>query len=130
MFTFLKANMASFIASFFDYVITIVAVQVFSTNVVIASLIGNVFGGIINFMLGRHWVFSAKQANGFKQAEKYFLVWMGNLLLNTCGMYLFTKFGLYYLVTKIGTSLAVAIGYNYPLQKRYVFKNRLKYEVG
>ncbi len=130
MFTFLKANMASLIASFFDYVITIVAVQIFSMNVVIASLVGNVLGGIINFMLGRHWVFSAKQANGFRQAEKYFLVWMGNLLLNTCGMYLFTKFGLYYLVTKIGTSLAVAIGYNYPLQKRYVFKNRLKYEVG
>jgi putative flippase GtrA len=129
MFTFLKANMASLIASFFDYVITIVAVQVFSMNVVIASLAGNVLGGIINFMLGRHWVFSAREANGFRQAKKYFLVWMGNLLLNTCGMYLFTKFGLYYLVTKVVTSLAVALGYNYPLQKRYVFKNRLKYEV-
>ncbi|MEO5651108.1 MAG: GtrA family protein [Ginsengibacter sp.] len=130
MFTFLKANMASLIASFCDYVITIIAVQAFSMNVVLASLAGNVFGGIINFMLGRHWVFSARSANGFSQAKKYFLVWIGNLLLNASGMYLFTKIGLYYIVTKIVTSLAVAVGYNYPLQKWYVFKNRLEYEAG
>ena len=123
MFTFLKANMASLIASFCDYVITIIAVQAFSMNVVLASLAGNVFGG-------RHWVFSARSANGFSQAKKYFLVWIGNLLLNASGMYLFTKIGLYYIVTKIVTSLAVAVGYNYPLQKWYVFKNRLEYEAG
>lgn len=121
--------MASLIASFFDYLITIIAVQIFSMNVVLASFAGNIFGGILNFMLGRNWVFSAKQANGFGQAGKYFLVWIGNLLLNTCGMYLFTKIGLYYIVTKTVTSLAVGVGYNYPLQKRYVFKNRLEYEV-
>ncbi|MEO6812940.1 MAG: GtrA family protein [Ginsengibacter sp.] len=130
MFTFFKANMASLIASFFDYMITIIAVQFFDVNVVLASIGGNIFGGVINFILGRHWVFAAKEVNGFGQAKRYFLVWVGNLLLNASGMYLFTKTGLYYVVTKFGTSLLVSVCYNYPLQKGYVFKNRLKYDLG
>lgn len=129
MIVFLKANLASVIASFFDYVLTILAVQIFGMNVVLASFAGNVFGGIVNFMLGRNWVFSARDSSGWKQASKYFIVWMGNLLLNSGGMYLFTKTSLYYVTAKIITSTTVAVGYNYPLQKRYVFKKkRLEYE--
>lgn len=130
MIVFFKANLASLIASFFDYLITILAVQFFGMNVVLASFIGNVSGGALNFTLGRVWVFTARGSSGYVQARRYFLVWVGNLLLNSCGMYLFEKTGLYYVIAKIITSLAVAFGYNYPLQKRYVFKKRLKYGVG
>lgn len=129
MIVFLKANLASLIASFFDYLVTILAVQIFGMNVVLASFTGNIFGGVLNFMLGRVWVFSARGSNGYAQAGRYLLVWGGNLLLNSCGMYLFEKTGLYYVIAKTITSLAVAFGYNYPLQKRYVFKKRLKYGV-
>lgn len=130
MIVFLKANLASLSASFFDYLVTILAVQVFGMNVVLASFVGNVFGGVLNFLLGRNWVFTARSSNGYTQAVKYLLVWVGNLLLNSCGMYLFEKAGLYYIVSKTITSLTVSFGYNYPLQKRYVFKKGLKYEVG
>jgi putative flippase GtrA len=130
MIVFLKANLASLIASFLDYLITILAVQIFGMNVVLSSFLGNVFGGILNFMLGRNWVFKAKDSGRMNQAEKYLVVWGGNLLLNSCGMYLFEKIGLYYVVAKTITSLAVSFAYNYPMQKRYVFKKRLKYEVG
>ena len=130
MIEFLKANLASLIASFFDYVLTILAVQIFGMNVVLASFAGNVFGGIVNFMLGRNWVFTAKESSKWRQASRYFIVWLGNLLLNSCGMYLFEKIVLYYVVAKTITSLAVSFAYNYPMQKRYVFKKRLKYEVG
>lgn len=129
MIEFLKANIASLIASFFDYILTIMAVQIFGMNVVLASFAGNVFGGIVNFMLGRNWVFSAQQSGRWKQASRYFIVWIGNLLLNSSGMYLFTKTSLYYITAKIITSIAVAVGYNYPLQKRYVFKKkRIEYD--
>ncbi|MBN9351187.1 MAG: GtrA family protein [Chitinophagaceae bacterium] len=130
MITFLKANLASLISSFFDYLVTILAVQLFGMNVVLANFVGNVSGGILNFTLGRKWVFGAMSSSRFVQAKKYFLVWVGNLLLNALGMYLLTEIGLYYVVSKIITSLAVAVCYNYPLQKRYVFKNSMEYEVG
>ena len=124
MVTFLKANVASVIASVCDYLITIIAVQAFRMDVVVAGVTGTISGGIVNFLLGRQWVFSAVESKAHRQAVKYSIVWTGNLALNATGMYVFTKLaGLYYLAAKIITSLLVAIIYNYPLQKRYVFKS-------
>lgn len=122
MFTFLKANLASLVASGFDYLVTIIAVQFFSVNVVVAGAAGTVCGGIIHFVMGRHWVFVARDSKISDQAKKYFLVWLGNLALNATGMYVFTKLGVNYIVTKVMVSLLVAVGYNYPFQRGYVFK--------
>ncbi|HEY5464366.1 MAG TPA: GtrA family protein [Hanamia sp.] len=122
MFTVLKANVASLVASAFDYGVTIIAVQFFSVNVVIAGIIGTVCGAIIHFIIGKHWVFVAHQLKSSGQAKKYFLIWLGNLALNATGMYVFTKMGVNYIVTKVGTSILVGWAYNYPLQKGYVFK--------
>lgn len=124
MVTFLKANVASVIASVCDYLMTIVAVQWLGMDVVIGGITGTVTGGVINFWIGRQWVFSAVESKAHKQAVRYAIVWFGNLLLNAAGMYVFTKLaGMYYLAAKVITSLLVAFGYNYPLQKRYVFKS-------
>ncbi|RYY22962.1 MAG: GtrA family protein [Chitinophagaceae bacterium] len=127
MTVFLKANVASLIASLSDYCITIVLVQLFHADVVWAGVAGTICGGVINFLIGRHWVFRAgKQAAG-KQARRYFWVWAGNLLLNAAGMYLLTKqAGVHYILAKVVTSLLVAFGWNYPLQKKYVFLNNTK----
>jgi len=124
MVTFFKANLASVIASACDYLVTIMAVQLLGMDVVVAGITGTITGGIINFWIGRQWVFSAVESKAHRQAVRYGIVWLGNLLLNATGMYVFTKLaGLYYMTAKIITSLVVAIFYNYPLQKRYVFKS-------
>lgn len=126
MVTFIKANVASIIASVCDYLVTIFAVQQLGMDVVIGGITGTVTGGIINFWIGRQWVFSATENRPHKQAFRYGIVWTGNLLLNATGMYIFTKLaGIYYVAAKVITSVLVAIGYNYPLQKRYVFKSNL-----
>jgi|SRR6185437_2847035 len=122
MFTFFKANVASLVASAFDYGATIMAVQIFSVNVVIAGIIGTVCGAIIHFIIGRHWVFVAYQSKSSAQLKKYLLIWLGNLVLNATGMYVFTRMGVNYIITKVGTSILVGWAYNYPLQKGYVFK--------
>jgi hypothetical protein len=122
MFTFLRANIASLLASGCDYLITIIAVEFFSVNVVVAGVLGTIGGGIIHFIMGRHWVFRAGEVKVTMQAKKYLLIWIGNLLLNATGMYVFTKIGVNYIVTKVGTSLLVGWAYNYPLQRGYVFK--------
>jgi putative flippase GtrA len=121
---FLKANVASLVASLSDYLITILLVQLFHADVVWAGVTGTVCGGIINFMIGRHWVFRAGNQGAGKQARRYFVVWLGNLILNATGMYLLTKqAGVHYILAKLVTSLLVAVGWNYPLQKKYVFLN-------
>ncbi|MCW3106075.1 MAG: GtrA family protein [Segetibacter sp.] len=124
MLTFLKANISSSIASFFDYLVTIFLVTFFRVDVVIASTTGTLFGGILNFLIGRTWVFQSRKRKVHQQAMRYGIVWTGNLFLNTSGMYILTKLlKVHYVVAKLFVSLIVGFGYNYVLQKKYVFKN-------
>ena len=124
MITFLKANISSSIASFFDYLVTIFLVSFFHIDAVIASATGTICGGILNFLIGRNWVFESKKRKVHQQAVRYGLVWVGNLLLNTGGMYILTKlFKVHFIIAKPFVSLMVGFGYNYILQKKYVFKN-------
>jgi putative flippase GtrA len=124
MITFLKANVASLAASLSDFLMTILLVQWCTTNVVTAAAAGTVTGGIVNFLIGRHWVFKAGDEKAVRQLWKYALVWTGNLFLNTGGVYVFAcQAGLHYTVSKVVTSLLVAFLYNYPLQKNFVFSN-------
>ena len=156
MITFLKANAASLVASISDFMMTMLLVQVCKVNVVMAAATGTVTGGIVNFLIGRHWVFRAGEIRETQNAEqetqnemqpdklyfafgvkrlafsltavrqlwKYALVWTGNLLLNTGGVYVLScQAGLHYATSKVVTSLMVAFLYNYPLQKNFVFSN-------
>jgi len=124
MVTFIKANVSSVIASVCDYLMTVAAVQWMHMDVVAGGVTGTITGGIVNFWVNRQWVFSSVESKAHKQAIRYGIVWTGNLLLNATGMYLLTKkAGMFYVGAKLISSILVAVGYNYPLQKRYVFKS-------
>lgn len=120
---FAKAQMASFFASMVDYGITVFSVELLGFWYVAASSTGTILGGVTNFSLGRHWVFKGGEREQHIQLFRYFLVWMGYLTLATSGVYLLTHFGNYnYFVSKVFVTLFLAIAYNYPLQKRFVFR--------
>lgn len=122
--TFLKANIASLAASFCDYLVTFILANFLGTAPVFASIIGTSIGGIVNFMIGRYWVFESADAPAFHQGKRYFITWIGNLILNALGVYVLIEFfGIRLMIAKVLTSVAVAVGFNYPIQKRYVFKN-------
>ncbi len=122
--TFLKANVASLTASLCDYLVTFIFKHFLHFDAVNASITGTVFGGIINFLISRRWVFKSVDSPVFYQGKKYLLTWTGNLILNALGVYLLIRFaGLFYMTAKVTTSLFVAVAYNYPIQKKYVFKN-------
>lgn len=124
MVIFLKANVASLTASFLDYVVTICLVSFFHVEVVKASMIGTICGGILNFFIGRNWVFVSKRRKVHQQALRYAWVWVGNLMLNTGGMFILTRISAaHYVIWKIVVSLLVGFFYNYMLQKKYVFKH-------
>lgn len=123
--TFLKANLASLVASACDYGLTVLLKELLNVQAVIASVGGTVFGGIINFLIGRYWAFKATEGDFLLQGKRYLLIWAGNLLLNAGGVYLLIEqAGIHYIIAKLATSLTVAVAYNYPLQKKYVFKNQ------
>lgn len=121
--TFFKVNVASLTAGFCDYLVTIIFKEFLLVNAVIASVVGTIFGGVINFLIGRHWVFRSSDLPSFSQAGRYLFAWIGNLILNALGVYCLIRFGgVNYIIAKVATSLLVAAAYNYPVQKKYVFK--------
>jgi putative flippase GtrA len=121
--TFAKTQIASLIASIIDYWCTIMGVELFRLLAVWASAIGTVIGGFTNFSLGRNWVFRQKEDEARTQLVRYGLVWSGYLLLTTTGVFLLTHFaGINYIVAKLSVSGVMAVSYNYPLQKKYVFR--------
>lgn len=123
MATFFKAQAASLTATAVDFAVTIVLKEWLGCWYLIASITGTVSGGIINFMMNRHWVFKAGDGQIHFQAVKYILVWIGNLVLVSGGVFLLTQYGkISYLVSKVLVSVAVGVFYNYVLQKRFVFK--------
>jgi putative flippase GtrA len=122
MSTFIKAQASSIVASFFDLLITVVCKEFFYFWYVIASLIGTIIGGTTKFALGRAWVFNRKDKKVPVQAVKYFIIWNGNLLLSTLGVFVVTHYaGLSYFYSKLIVSVVVGIGYNYLFQKKFVF---------
>jgi len=124
MLTFLKANISSSIASLLDYLVTIFLASVTRIDVVVASTTGTVCGGILNFVIGRTWVFESRKRKVHQQAFRYGVVWTGNLVLNTTGMCILTKIcNVHYVPAKMVVSLMVGFCYNYVLQKKYVFRN-------
>ncbi|MGE5520786.1 MAG: GtrA family protein [Candidatus Dadabacteria bacterium] len=123
MFTFFKAQVASLTASIVDYSLTIVGVELFGLWYVLSSIIGTVIGAITNFSIGRSWVFQSKQQGVPVQAVRYIVVWLGYLVLTTSSLYAITHFlKINYIISKLMVTLVLAVIYNYPLQKKFVFK--------
>lgn len=121
--SFFKAQAASLTATAVDFSLTVILKEWMHWWYLLASILGTVVGGIVNFSMSRRWVFSARDKKMYFQAVKYVLVWIGNLLLVSGGVFLMTRYGeISYLVSKVTVSIFVGYFYNYRLQKIFVFK--------
>lgn len=119
---FIKAQAASLASTAVDFVVTIGCVEVLHSWYLAATILGNIAGGITNFCLGRYFVFEATQQNVRTQSGRYVGVWLGSMVLNATGVYFCTQvLHTNYVVSKIVVSLFVGIGFNYLLQRHFVF---------
>jgi len=122
MATFVKAQVASLSASIIDFLTTLVCTQVFHIWYVAGSVIGTTAGGLVNFIMGRNWVFESTARSVKGQLFKYILVWTGNLLLTTAGVFMVTHYlHVNPVLSKIIVSCSVGTTYNYLMQKKFVF---------
>ncbi|MDR3679531.1 MAG: GtrA family protein [Flavipsychrobacter sp.] len=123
MSTYIKTQTASLIASVIDFIVTIICREVLGFWYVAATITGTLAGGIINFSLGRKWVFRKQDTKLQIQLLRYFLIWNGNFLLNVTGVFIMTSYmGINYIISKVFTSVLLGTTYNYLLQKKYVFR--------
>jgi len=123
MLTFTKAQIASLLASGVDFLVTWLLMRFGQAPIVAAGATGTLVGGVTHFMISRNWVFSARESKWAAQVNRYVLVWIGNFLLNVSGLWLVTRYtGIKDIGAKVIVAITVAVCYNYPLQKRFVFK--------
>ena len=123
MFTFLRAQTASLVASATDFAFTIACVELAGIWYGGASVLGNITGAVTHFMMGRKWVFGATGTPAWQQGWRYGVVWAGYVLLNFLLLVAVTGYtGINYGLAKIAVAIALSVSYNYVLQKRFVFK--------
>ncbi|MGI4884527.1 MAG: GtrA family protein [Janthinobacterium lividum] len=119
----LKAQAASAVSTAVDFLVTIGGVELFHSWYLLATVLGNAAGGATNFYLGRYYVFKAPEQGAPAQGMRYFVVWLGSMVLNAAGVYLFTQLlHVNYVYSKVVVSLLVGVGFNYFLQLHFVFK--------
>ncbi len=119
----MKAQAASAAGTGVDFLVTIAGVEVLHSWYLLATVLGNAAGGLVNFYLGRYYVFQVPHQRAQAQGVRYFFVWLGSMLLNAAGVYLFTQLlHLNYVYSKVIVSLVVGVGFNYFLQVYFVFK--------
>lgn len=121
--TFLKSQVTAALATTVDFVVIVLLVELFSVWYVLAAAIAGFCGALSSFFLGRHWTFLSKDDKWHHQAQRYTLVAAGSMALNTIGIYILTDgLDLHYMVSKVTMSIIVSLGFNYPMQKNFVFR--------
>jgi putative flippase GtrA len=122
MFTFLKVQAASIAGSIVDYLVTIVLVSGFRCWYLGASVAGNIFGAATLFVLCRRWIFRREKGSIRLQISRFILVFAGNMILASFGIYILTHFlKVHYIISKTIISILLGVSYNYLMQKKFVF---------
>lgn len=129
LWTFAKAEMSASVSSCVDFGLAISLTYFGLLTYGYANIIGVVCGGLTNFMLNSHYVFAHTGRGKKALAERYLLVWLGSMLLNGGGTNLLTWLvggARYFVIVKCMVALAVAFGFNYPLQRGWVFRQKMR----
>jgi putative flippase GtrA len=123
--TFTKSQVSGFVATLVDYSTLFALTEIFHTWYVFSTALGAFFGAIANFLLNRNWTFEVTHGHWGHQAKRYALVSGGSLLLNSGGVLFVTEvLHTHYAVSVAIVGILVAILYNYPLQRFYVYSSK------
>ncbi len=124
--TFGKAQISAWIASFVDFAVTIILAQFAELWYGYSTFIGALMGGITNCIINYKWVFHPDSINKRHIAARYMMVWTGSILLNTFGTLALTEAtGVSFIIVKATVAVAVAVLWNYQMQRLFVFNAKL-----
>jgi putative flippase GtrA len=95
----------------------------------VATFIGTVVGFLANFTINRQWAFAATSGPLHWQFVRLLPVQAGSTLLQTGGVWLFDAvFDLRYWVAKIAVSALVYLGWNYPMNRFWVYRRAIEHD--
>ena len=127
IFVFAKAQVSTFIGGITDYAIMVFFTEVFHVHYTVSIVIGGIIGAVVNFSMNKKWTFHSENStyknSMHKQLLKFVLVVINSIFLKSMGTYAITTFmRIDYKISRLITDLFVSIGFNYSLQRYWVFK--------
>lgn len=118
----LRHQANSTVATAVDFSTMITLVSMAGAPPAVGTAVGAATGGVVNFLLGRRWVFRAGGRTATPQAARYALVSLGSLLLNTAGVHALAGLQHFqYVAARVVVALMVSILWNFPMQRSFVF---------
>jgi putative flippase GtrA len=118
----LRHQMGAAAATAVDYSVMIALVSGLSAPPALGTAVGAATGGVLNFVLGRRWIFRSTHSQAAPQAQRYAMVSFGGLVLNTCGVHVLAGVLHYpYVAARVAVSIAVSLLWNFPMQRGFVF---------
>ena len=120
---FFKAQLSAFVGGLSDFGIYTFCYKVLSFSPAFSNVISGSLGAIVNFVINRYWSFNNTAAPLASSFGKFVVVVAGSILLKSGGIYLLDDiWHLHPLVSKVIVEIIVSLGFNYTLQRFWVFK--------
>ena len=120
---FTRNAQTSLLTTALDFGALMLLVEIFGVNYVLATWIVTIVGALSNFAINRSWAFADSDGRAHWQLARFVPVQAGSSLLQTAGVWFLTGFGgLPYLGSKLAVSVTVFLGWNYPLNRFFVFR--------
>lgn len=135
VFTFLRSTVSSQISSWTDMILSFVFYAWVHLYPWLATALGAFFGGVVNCIIGYKFTFHAQGQDKRAVMLKFFLIWLGSLILNSAGTeglfhalrswpwleQLGFKPDGYFAAARLTVSLIVSLAWNFVLQRCFVF---------
>jgi len=120
---FLRAQLSAFAGGMCDLGIYAFCYKSLGVSAPFSNAIGGGLGAAANFSLNRYWSFSAGRRSSAKsQLWKFATVVAGSILLKSSGIYLLVDvWDGHFLLCKLLVEVVVSLGFNFVLQKFWVF---------
>lgn len=123
-----KAQISAFVGGMIDYFVMLFFVECLALHYVIGIFSGGIIGAIVNFSINRYWSFNRGRQKSLKrQLGKFCFVVIGSIILKSSGTTLLTEgLSIDYRISRIITDVIVSFGFNYSLQRFWVFGQQMK----
>lgn len=123
--TFIKAQFSAFAGGVVDILTMIFCTEILGVHYTLSIALGGILGAMINFSINRNWTFrptSQRRRSLDAQLLRFCIVVGGSILLKSAGTFGLTEsLKIDYRLSRIIIDIAVSLGFNYTLQKHWVF---------
>src|SRR5690606_2278840 len=120
---FLKAQLFAFLSGMTDLAIYSCCYKVLSFSAPFSNAISGSLGAIVNFLINRYWSFGNTKTSLGSQLWKFIIVVIGSISLKSLGIYILVDiWQWHFLLSKLLVEIIVSLGFNFTLQKFWVFK--------